>query len=100
MSPPRHYPTDLSDRQWEVIAPLLPCAKQWEVGCGRPPCDRRLMVNGIVYVTQTGCQWRMLPKDDGRWSAVYSYLRAGAPKAYDPRQWTGAGPRSAGARDD
>lgn len=74
MSTQNHYPTDLTDRQWEIIAPLLPCAKQWEAGCGRPPCDRRSMVNGILYVTKTGCQWRMLPKEYGHWNTVFSYF--------------------------
>jgi hypothetical protein len=72
MSTQNHSPTDLTDRQWQRIAPLLPHPRQWEVGGGRPPCDRRSMVNGILYVNKTGCQWRMLPKDYGHWNTVFS----------------------------
>lgn len=74
MSTRRHYPTDLTDRQWQRIAPLLPHPRQWKVGWGRPPCDRRLRVNGILYVNKTGCQWRMLPRDYGHWNTVFSYF--------------------------
>ena len=69
------YATDLTDEQWEVLHPLLP-ARQWRPGGpGRPPCDRRRVVNGILYVNKTGCQWRMLPKDFGHWETVYGAFR-------------------------
>jgi putative transposase len=74
MSTQRHYPTDLTDRQWRRIAPLLPHRKPWEASGGRPPCNRQSMVNGILYVNKTGCQWRMLPKDYGHWNTVFSYF--------------------------
>ena len=46
------YATDLTDEQWEVLHPLLP-ARQWRPGGpGRPPCDRRRVVNGILYVNK------------------------------------------------
>ena len=69
------YETDLTDEQWEVLHPLLP-AQQWRPGGpGRPPGDRRRVINGILYVTKTGCQWRMLAKDFGHWETVYGYVR-------------------------
>ena len=69
------YETDLTDEQWEVLHPLLP-VRQWHPGGpGRPPCDRRRVINGILYVNKTGCQWRMLPKDFGHWETVYGYCR-------------------------
>src|SRR5881227_2977403 len=75
MSTGGHYPTDVTDAQWAVLHPLLP-APQWRPGGpGRPPCDRRRVINGIVYVNKTGCQWRMLPKDFGHWETVYGYFR-------------------------
>lgn len=74
MSTQHHYPADLSDRQWQMIAPLLPCAKQWEAGRARPPCNRRLRVSGILYLTKTGCQWPMLPKEFGHLNTVFSYF--------------------------
>jgi len=75
MSAGGQYDTDLTDEPWEVFHPLLP-AQQWRPGGqGRPPCNRRCVINGIVYVNKTGCQWRMLPKDFGHWQTVYGYFR-------------------------
>jgi putative transposase len=74
MSTPTPYPTDLSDNQWERINPLLPSPKSGAGLRGRPASDLRRVIDGIVYVTKTGCQWRMLPKDFGCWSTVYGYF--------------------------
>ena len=69
----RVYPSDLSDAEWQVIAPLIPPAK---LG-GRPrEVDMREIVNGIFYVTRSGCAWGMLPHDFPPWSTVYHYFRA------------------------
>lgn len=75
MSADPQYPTDLTDAQWQFIAPFLP-AQTWHAGGrGRPPVDRRGVINGIFYLKKTGCQWRMLPKDFGHWSTVYGYFK-------------------------
>lgn len=74
MSTPKNYPTDLSDSQWPLIHRLLPRPKWHPGGPGCPPCDLRSVVNGILYVTKTGCQWRMLPKEFGCWQPVYGYF--------------------------
>jgi putative transposase len=63
-----HYPTDLTNRQWQLIRQLLP--KQSRLG--RRPIDRRQIINAILYVVRTGCQWRMLPKNFPNWSTVYN----------------------------
>lgn len=64
----RNYPTDLTDYQWQVLHSLLPERK----GRGRPPkYSRRDIINAILYVKQTGCQWRMLPRDFPKWMTVY-----------------------------
>ena len=66
------YPSDLSDEQWKVLAPLLPAAK---VG-GRPrKADIREVVNGILYVLRNGCAWRALPHDFPPWGTVWWYFR-------------------------
>jgi putative transposase len=39
---------------------------------GRPPLDRRRIINAILYVNRTGCQWRMLPADFPKWKSVYT----------------------------
>lgn len=64
----RKYPTDLIDRQWQKIKHLLPKAAKR----GRKPLDRRWVINAILYVVRTGCQWRMLPKDFPNWKSVYT----------------------------
>ncbi len=74
MSTPKKYPTDLTDKQWEILQPLFPAPKWQPGGPGCPPCDRRTVVNGIVYATKTGCQWRMLPYEFGCWQTVYGYF--------------------------
>lgn len=62
------YPTDLTDKQWTLIEPLLPPPKPG----GRPESHpRREIVNAILYVSRTGCAWRMLPKDFPPWETVY-----------------------------
>ena len=64
------YPTDLTDRQWEYISPLVPAAKPG----GRPrTLDMRDVINAILYIVVTGCQWRLLPRDYPKWQSVYAY---------------------------
>lgn len=66
------YNTDLIDQQWCIISPLLPINK----GRGRPPeLDLQLVLNAILYLVRTGCQWRNLPKDFPKWQSVYYYFR-------------------------
>lgn len=64
------YPSDLSDSQWEVVAPVLRRA----VGrSGQVP--RREILNAIFYVLRTGSQWRYLPQSYPNWKTVYSCFR-------------------------
>ena len=64
------YPTDLTDAQWELIAPHVPAPKPG----GRPATvDRREILNAIFYLLRTGCAWRMLPHDFPFWSTVHYY---------------------------
>jgi putative transposase len=71
MNERKAYPTDLSDKQWELIEPLLPKKKR-----GRDAVhSRREMMNALLYIVRTGCQWRMLPHDLPPWEAVYAFLR-------------------------
>lgn len=65
------YPSDLTDAEWALIAPLIPPAKH---GGRRRTVDLREIVNAILYVLSTGCQWRALPKDLPPRSTVYDYL--------------------------
>jgi putative transposase len=68
----KHYPTDLTDEQWELVRPLLPKAKPG----GRPrSVDLRAVLNGIFYVVRGGVPWRMLPGDLPPWGTVHFYYR-------------------------
>lgn len=62
----------LTDRQWDRIAPLLP-GKPTDPG--RTGADTRNTVEGILYVARTGCPWRDLPAQFGKWGTVYQRFR-------------------------
>jgi transposase len=53
------YPSDLTDEEWQHIAPLIPRAKRGRKRTVNIPD----VVNGVMYVLSTRCQWRYLPKD-------------------------------------
>jgi len=66
------YPTDLTDTQWHIIASLLPTPQRKR----RPRAvDTREIINAIIYVVKSGCDWRMLPHDLPKWQLVYHYFR-------------------------
>ena len=71
-APRRRYATDLSDREWALLAPLVPAPKPG----GRPAVhDRRELVNAMLYWLRAGCAWRLLPHDFPPWQTVYHYWR-------------------------
>lgn len=63
---------ELTDEQWLVVEPLIPDRR---ARTGRPPRDRRLMLNGIFWILATGAPWRDLPERFGPWQTVYHYFR-------------------------
>jgi transposase len=65
------YPSDLTDAEWELVQPLIPPAKR---GGRRREVDVREVVNGLLYVLSTGCQWRAVPKDLPPKSTLFSYF--------------------------
>lgn len=70
--PHRRYPSDLTDEQWAILAPLVPAPKPG----GRPPKhDRREIVNALLYVLRGGISWRALPHEYPPWQTVYAYFR-------------------------
>jgi transposase len=71
----KRYPSDLTDTQWQVIAPDLP---EYVPGRrGRPPVwPARRIVEAILYLDRTGCAWRYLPADFPPWPTVYGYFAA------------------------
>jgi len=65
------YPTDLTDKEWELLGPLIPPPKP----DGRPrTVDIREVVNAIFYQLRSGGAWRLLPHDFPNWSTVYGYF--------------------------
>ncbi len=67
----QRYPSDLTDAEWAYVEPLIPPAKH---GGRRREVDMREVVNGLLYVLSTGCQWRAVPKDLPPKSTLFSYF--------------------------
>lgn len=65
------YESDLTDAEWAAIAPLIPPAKR---GGNKRTVDVREVLNGLLYVLSTGCQWRAVPKDLPPRSTLHDYL--------------------------
>ena len=89
--PRKTYPSDLTDEQWAILAPLIPPAQQSNRG-GRPrTVNMREVLNTLFYLNRSGCQWDMLPhdllpkstvydsfapwRDDGTWTKMVQALR-------------------------
>jgi putative transposase len=66
------YPSDLTDREWQYIKPLIPPAK---TGGRDRKTDMRLTLNAIFYIDRAGCPWRYLPREYPPWQTVYGYFR-------------------------
>lgn len=65
------YTSDLTDREWRLIAPFMPERRR----LGRPrTVDLRIILNAILYILATGCQWRALPRDFPPRSTVQYYF--------------------------
>jgi len=65
------YPSDLTDEEWALVKPLIPPAKR---GGNKRHVDERAIVDGLMYILSTGCQWRALPKDLPPRSTVHDYF--------------------------
>jgi len=65
------YPSDLSDEEWALIEASIPPAKR---GGNKRTVSLREIVNGLMYILSTGCQWRAIPKDLPPRSTLYDYF--------------------------
>ena len=65
------YPSDLSDEEWALVEPLIPPGKP---GGGKRTVVMRNVVDGVMYILSTGCQWRAIPKDLPPRSTLFDYL--------------------------
>jgi len=72
---------DLTDKQWEILASLIPEPPRREDGRGRPWADSRKLLNGMLWVLRTGAQWQDLPGRYGTKSTCHRRFQ----------QWIGAG---------
>lgn len=63
----KNYPTDLNEKQWTKIEPLF-------VGMRKRKFEKRELVNAVMYLVKTDCQWRNLPHDFPNWKTVYSFF--------------------------
>ena len=73
MHPSQTYDSDLTDDEWHILEPFIPKPKPG----GRPlKHTRRMILNVIVHVNRSGCQWSMLPKDFPPKSTVFDYFSA------------------------
>jgi transposase len=68
------FPTDLTDAQWRLLAPLLPAPRSGPGRPGRPATSRRALVNAILYVPWTGYPWRALPDCYPHWRTVHHHF--------------------------
>src|ERR1700677_4160026 len=66
------YPSDLNEKQWEKISEFF---KRPDPRGAKPKHMTRTIVNAILYITKSGCQWRMLPVDFPPWKTVYDHFR-------------------------
>jgi transposase len=66
------YPSDLTDAEWALVGPLIPPAKR---GGNKRIVNIREVVNGLMYILSTGCQWRAIPKDLPPSTTIHDYFR-------------------------
>ena len=64
---------EITNEEWERLKGLLPAEKTGKKG--RPRKDNRTMLNGMLWIARSGCQWRELPERYGKWSGVYTRFR-------------------------
>lgn len=65
------YPSDTTDEEWTEMAPLIPPARR---GGRKRTVNIREVLNGLLYVLSTGCQWRALPKEFPPRSTIFYYF--------------------------
>src|SRR5258707_3712806 len=65
------YPSDLTDDEWALVEPLIPPAKR---GGDNRTVIMREVVNGLMYILSTGCQWRVIPEEPPRRSTTHRQI--------------------------
>ena len=72
--PRKKYPSDLTDEQWTIVEPMIPPAKSNQRGGHPRTVDMRAVLDTILYLNRSGCQWDMLPHDLLPKSTAYDYF--------------------------
>lgn len=70
------YPSDLTDRQWEKIKHFFDTGKYGN----RQKWEKRVLMNAVLYLLKSGCQWRMLPQDFPPYKTVWSFYKRACEK--------------------
>src|SRR2546421_13009434 len=76
------YPSDLTDEEWALVERLIPPARR---GGNKRHVDVREVMNGIMYVLSTGCQWRSIPEELPPPTTAHAYLDPCSPRRPLPR---------------
>ncbi len=69
MNKRKAYDTDLTDEQWKLIEPLM-----WKSG-NKIKCEKRELINAVLYLGDSGCKWRQLPHDFPPYTTVLNFYR-------------------------
>jgi transposase len=77
---------DVPDEFWTVVEPLVPADPVSRKG-GRPTLPHRTILNGILYVLRTGCQWKMMPREYGSGTAAHAHFQTWVKKGIFGRLW-------------
>jgi transposase len=80
--------TNISDNLWNIISSILPYEKPKNT-VGRPTIPFRKVLNGILYVLRTGCQWKMLPKEFGSGSTCHRRFQQWVKRDIFKKIWAG-----------
>lgn len=78
---------DISDEFWDAVKGCIPKPKTRKTRQGRPPADSRKILNGVLYVLRTGCQWKMLPREYYAGSTTHRYFQSWAQQGVFRKMW-------------
>jgi len=78
---------DVSDEFWEAVKGYIPKPKKKEYKQGRPPAEPRKLLNGMLYVLRTGCQWKMLSREYYAGSTTHRYFQRWAEAGVFRKMW-------------
>lgn len=78
---------DVSDEFWDAVKGYIPKPKKRKTRRGRPPAESRKILNGILYVLRTGCQWKMLPREYYAGTTTHRYFQYWAELGVFRKMW-------------